>query len=254
MSTSDSTNPYFTANEQLAWAQNTGRSYTTDGNLLFPRSNGYGELGMIDTFGTRTPMLARDGSRWVATNVPGTPIVSTNAAAFAATTPALIIQNNNPLGGRYVYPVRVKLTATAIGTSSTNWDVQWLMDNVKRYSSGGTTISPTNPNPNVNAGATGAQVFFGALTAIAANASRIIAADRVRTVIKVIGDETVFEFGDSVPKAVGMPTDGTLQLSKTCQICPVGIPPQMSLLMYEYGASQAAAASFDMIVIEYDER
>lgn len=254
MSTSDTVNPLFTTNEQLAAWLNTGRSYSTDTSLVTPRSSGYGEQMMIDLFGARTPMIAREGSRWVTTNTPGTPITSTNAAAFAATTPALILQNNNPVGGRWVYPVRLKLTATAVGTSSTNWDVQWLVDNVKRYSSGGSTLTPTNSNLNVLAGATGAQVFFGALTATAANASRIIAADRVRTVIKVIGDETIFEFGNSVTKSVGMPTDGTLQLSKTVQVCPVAIPPQCSLLMYEYGASQAAAASFDMLALEYDER
>jgi hypothetical protein len=119
---------------------------------------------------------------------------------------------------------------------------------------GGTTLTPTNPNPNVLATATGAQVFFGALTATAATASRIIHAARMRTVVKVAGDESVFEFGSSVTKSVGMPTDGTLQLSKTEHVCPVAIPPQCSLLFYEYGASQAAGASFDFLVIEYDER
>jgi hypothetical protein len=76
----------------------------------------------------------------------------------------------------------------------------------------------------------------------------------VRTVIKVIGDETIFEFGNTATKSVGMPTDGTLQLSKTCSVPAIALPPQCSLLYYEYGASQGTAAQFDMLVLEYVER
>jgi hypothetical protein len=186
--------------------------------------------------------------------VPGTAIVDPNASGFVATTPAMVLFNSNPTGGAWIYPIRFKHVATAAGTSSTNWDVQWLIDTGNRWTSGGTLLTVTNPNLNVPTTKSGAVIHFGAVTAPAANASRIIYADRVRTVIKVIGDETIFEFGNTATKSVGMPTDGTLQLSKTCSVPAIALPPQCSLLYYEYGASQGTAAQFDMLVLEYVER
>jgi hypothetical protein len=251
---SDSVSTGGFANEQLAEWQTSGKGGTTEGGQAYDRSSLFGEKIVQNLHGVRTPMLAKEGSMWVATNVPGTPIVDPNASGFVATTPAMVLFNNNPTGGAWIYPVRFKHVATAAGTSSTTWDVQWIIDTGNRYTSGGTALTPVNVNPNVLSTKTGAVIHFGAVTAPAANASRIVYADRVRTVIKVIGDETIFEFGGSTPMSVGMPTDGTLQLSKVCQVPAIALPPQCSLLYYEYGASQGTAAQFDMLVLEYAER
>lgn len=254
--TSDSIAVGAFANDQLAdWGQSGGgRSTSAENSPAYARIGQRGESFVQNLHGLYTPALSREGSRWIATNVPGTAIVDPNASGFVATTPALVLFNGNPAGGAWIYPKRFKHVATAAGTSSTNWDVQWLVDTGNRYTSGGTLLTPVNSNLNVPNAKTAAVIHFGAITAPAANASRIVYADRVRTVIKVIGDETIFEFGNSGPMSVGMPTDGTLQLSKVCQVPALAIPPQCSLLYYEYGASQGTAAQFDMLVLEYDER
>lgn len=255
MSTSDTINGFLTANEQLAQYQTVGRSQTVEGQLEFQRGDGYGAMYVHSLMGTRVPMTAREGSYWVATNTPGTPITSTNVAAFGATTPALTLFNGNTVASnKYIYPVRMKVVCTAAGTSSTNWINQWLIDSGNRYSSGGSTLTPVSPNMNVASASTNATVKFGALTATAATASRIVGAHQVRTVISVVGDQYEYEFGGSTPGMAGMPLEGTLQLNTLIKLPAIALPPQCTLLWYEYGASQAAAKTFDYIQLEYVER
>ena len=256
MSTSDTTNALQTGNDQLAFSAQSGggKSSTIEGGFAYPRSSIYGEPIYQSLLGARTPAIAREGSRWVVTNTPGTPITDGNASGFVTTTPVFVLNNNNPSGGRWIYPVRFKMTATATGVSSTNIDALWYVDTGARYTSGGTALTPTNPNLNVAATLTSAKAYFGAITAPAQNAQRLIACDRLRTVIRVIGDEYLWEFGPSTQKSVGMATDGTAQVSKTVNVVPIALPPQSSLLLYVYGASQGTAGTWDMIECEYDER
>jgi hypothetical protein len=244
-----------TANKQLASNLSVGRGLVAEGALAYLRSSLYGELFVQSVMGDRVQAVADEGSYWVQHNVPGTPIVDTAAlTAFAATTPTMVLFNSNPVGGKSIYPTRFKCQVSAAGTNGTNWLNQWLVDTGNRYTSGGTQLTAANPNLGVNVGATGAVAHFGAITAPAANASRIVAASEMRTVIKVIGDEYTFEFGSSNPSSVGMPTEGTLQLHRTMQLPPVVLAPQQSLLWYEYAGSQSVAASFDYICLEYIER
>lgn len=256
MSTSDTVNQLLTANARLSAYFSVGKGAVAEGALIQgARSSIYSEQFVQNLMGTRTPALTDEGSYFTAMNVPQTAILDTAAlTAFAATTPTMVVFNNNAVGGRSLYPTRFRCSVSAAGTSGTNWLWQWLIDTGNRKTSGGTVL--TNANCNIGTTvASGCIATFGAITAPAANASRIIGAGVGRTVIKVIGDEYTFEFGNSAPVAgAGMPTDGTLQLTKTWQVPPVVIPPQCSLLWYEYGASQGTAAQFDNIAFEWTER
>lgn len=256
MANGDTSQPIPTANDQLAFAAQSGggKSAGTEGYTVYDRHSQYGEGIVQALHGARTPMLAREGSRFVVTNVPGTPITDGNASGFVTTTPVLALVNNNPVGGKWIYPVRFKMTATATGASSSNIDALWYVDTGNRYASGATALTPVSPNLNVSSTLTGAKAYFGAITAAAANAQRLIACDRLRTVIRVIGDEYLWEFGASTQKSVGMATDGSAQVSKTVNVVAVALPPQSSLLLYVYGASQGTAGTWDMIELEYDER
>lgn len=258
MSTSDTTNALLTINRGLAASGlTTGRASPGEGSLAYPRGLKYAENAVQNIMGTRVPALGDEGTAFVAANVPGTPIIDTAAlTGFVATTPTMVIFNNNSLASdRWVYPQRLKMNVAAAGTNGTNWLYQWLIDTGNRKTSGGTVLTNAALNLNVLNANSGAIVTFGAILAPAANASRIISSGIGRTVLKVIGDEYTFEFGNSAPIAsAGMPTDGTLQLSKTFQVPGPGIPPQCSMLFYEYAASQSVAASFDYITFEYVER
>ncbi len=257
MSTSDTTNALLTSNRYVGTSgQNNARAAALEGSLVYPRGLPYGEAAVQSIMGGRVPSLADEGSYFTAINVPQTAILdAATLTAFVATTPTLVAFNNNAVGGRSVYPTRLRMSVSAAGTSGTNWLWQWLLDTGNRKTSGGTVLTVANTNLNVLNTASGLITTFGAITAPAANASRIIGAGVGRTVIKVIGDEYTFEFGNSGAVAgAGMPTDGTLQLTKTWHVPPVVIPPQCSLLFYEYGASQGTAAQFDNIAFEYVER
>lgn len=256
MSTSDTVNQLLTVNARLASYFSVGKSATAEGALVQgARSSIYAEQYVQNVHGTRVPALADEGSYFTAMNVPQTAIVDGAAVtAFVATTPTLIAFNGNALGGKSVYPTRMRMNVTAAGTNGTNWLWQWLIDSGNRKTSGGTVLTNANMNMNTTT-ASGLVVTFGALLATAATASRIVGAGQGRSVIKVAGDEYTFEFGNSVAMAAaGMPTEGSLQLTKTWQVPPVVIPPQCSLLFYEYAASQSVAASFDNIAFEWTER
>jgi len=256
MSTSDTVNPLLTVNRQLAQYFTVGRSASAENGLVFPRGNPFGEQVVQSAYGARALGLPDEGSYWAACNVPQTAIADTAAlTAFAATTPTMVLFNaNSGASGKFIYPTRFRCTVAAAGTNGTNWLSQWLLDTGNRVTSGGTALTKANLNIG-NSGTSGATVTFGAITATAATASRIISPHQGRTVIKVIGDEYVFEFGTSTPAgATGMPSEGTLQLQRLFHVPPVALPPQCSLLWYEYAASQSVAATFDNICLEYIER
>ena len=254
MSTSDTTNALLTPNENLAEWLSTGKASTGEGGFTTMRSSSFGELMVQNLHGLRTPMLAKEGSQWVCTNAQGTAILDGNASAFSATAPTLSIVNNNAVGGKTIYVTRVHVTVVAVGTSSTNWVSRWIVDTGNRFTSGGTALTPTNPNLSVTAAATGAVINFGALLATAASANvRTINNRQLRVVVPSAGDEVTFEFGNTAPTSAGM-IDVAGQFSKVVQVVGVALAPQQSLLWYQFGASQGTARSFDNIDIEYIER
>ena len=255
MSTSDTVNPLLTVNEQMAAWYTVGRSASVEGSLVVPRSTAYGEQMFIDMYGTRTPYAARSGERWTTANTQGTPIVDGNQASFSATAPVMTIFNNNAVGGAWIYPVRLKMVVVAVGTSSTNLQGRWILDTGNRYSSGGSALTPTNANPQVTATKTGAVINFGAITATAASGTqRTINLHQMRVVIPSAGDEYTYEFGNSAPRSAAGAADAAGQLCKDEHVCPIGIPPQFTLLLYHFSGSQAAARSFDHIDFQHDER
>ena len=254
MSTSDTTNALLTANDQLSAFQALGRGKTAEGGLQFPRGSSYGETVMQSLMGAHTPLLAAEGSYWTASNVPGTPITNAIVTGFVATTPTLVLFNSNPVGGKSIYPVRFKTQIVAAGTTSSDFQGQILVDTGNRKTSGGTVLTAASPNLNVLNTATGAIITMGAITAPAANASRIIHAQKYRSVIKVASDRYTWEFGGSVPVAQGAPLEGTLQVDMVIQVAPVCLPPQCSLILYTYGTAMGTADSMDFSTFEYVER
>jgi hypothetical protein len=243
------------ADDQLAEWLGNGKSAAIETLSQYLRLSQMGEMMVQNLHGTRVPMLSREGSSWVVTNTQGTAITGQNVSAFGATTPALVLVNNNAAGsGIYIYPKSFSFTLSAVGTSSTNWLSRWLVDTGNRYTSGGSALTPTNPNLNVTATKTGALFYFGAITAPAANASRTVNLKQLRGVIPVIQDEVTFDFGNSVVMAPGQAEDGTAVLRQVVALPPIALAPQQSLLWYEWGASQAAARTFDNLQFEYVER
>lgn len=257
MSTSDTTNIYVTGTDQLAASGQSGSGVATgvQGGLVYPRGSTYGEMFTHSVFGGRDFVSAREGSRWVVSNTQGTPIVDGNPSGFVATTPNMVIVNNNPLGGAWLYPLSLCFDITAVGASSTNFLGQWIIDTGNRYSSGGSALTPQACNMNVLNGKTGALVYFGAVTASAATSSRVIDLHYLRSTIPVAGDVFTFEFGSTSPKPpTALLTSSTGQTDMVKKVTAVAIAPQTSLLWYAWGASEGTARSFDNINFQYIER
>ncbi len=233
---------------------------TTEGAQRPIRSSNRGELITQPLHGMKMYPVADEGSYYKANSpTPGTGIIDTAAlTAFVATTPTAVIYNSNAtvngVPGKSIYLDYMRLTVTAAGTSGTNWFQQHYIDQINRYTSGGSLLTAVNPNA-LSTATSGAVIHFGAITAPAAGANvRLVDHELGRTVIKVIGDTYLFDFGGSARASnAGMPTDGTLQLNKVFTCAPIVIGPGCSWVWYEWAASQGTAAGFE-VNIGYTER
>ena len=207
----------------------------------------YGEQVVQAITGSKLDGLANEGSYFTATNATlGTPLTGTAApTAFSATVALMALVNNASAGGKRIHLDWILLSPKAAGTNGTNFSFAMSGDKTVRYASGGTAITPVNPNLDSDA-ATVAQLYVGAVTASAASTSvRRLNHGTLRTVIKVIGDQYLFTFGSSVPALPGMPLEGTLQAAIHTPCPPVILGPGHSFLLHELAASQSVAATWE---------
>lgn len=218
-----------------------------DGIPVLSRGSKYGEAFATLLQGAKNHALVDEGAYYTAVNATaGTAIIDTAALiAFVTTTPTMTVFNSNAPGGKSIYLDWFRLNVVAPGASGTNWAWAMYLDTTNRYTSGGTAITPNNANIS-SSQTSGATINFGAITAAAAVGQRKIVAQPARTVLKVAGDEYLWKFGEQSVPAPGMPMEGTLQLARQFAAPPVVIPPQCTFLFYEWGASQATAASFEL--------
>lgn len=204
----------------------------------------------------KTHALAREGSYFV-TNNAQTGIAMTATAAFAATTPFVVIQNNDQAGGKSIFLDYINLVTTAAGSAAsglTTIQAALVVDSILRYSSGGTNLSSLRVSPNMrltNASSV-AGVYCGAITAVAAGAlARVLCGLRIvrpcvsATVADVVGETKMFNFG-GVEAAI----NGSITIANANNVPvpmpPVIIGPQQSALLYLFyaAAGTPVAASY----------
>lgn len=194
---------------------------------------------------------ADEGSYFTATNISlGTAISGTAApTAFSATVALLSVYNQqtattNP--SKRISLEWIALEVRAAGTNGTSFQFAMSADTGQRYASGGTSLSPVNPNMDSTASSI-AQVICGALTATAATQQvRRIKHGQIRPVIKVIGDVYLFTFGQPTVSPSGADIGGT-----NVQLIPVHCPPvilgaNQSFLLHEVAPSQSVAATYEV--------
>lgn len=219
------------------------------------RANGYGEKYFVPV-GLKKYPLAEDGAYWVALNpTPGTGIAGHAApTTFDNTKPFILIKNNAPVapGAKNIYLDMIKLALTVAGSGGTLNLATHAIDAGAGYTSGGSALSPVNPNGNIGIGSN-AVIYAGAAVATAnAGAQRVIANQRLRTPISVVGDVTLFDFGGA-PIVSGMALEGTTELERVVVCPPVVIPPQGWYKLVLWRASQSGANSYE-VEISYWER
>lgn len=209
--------------------------------------------------------LADEGAFFVATNpTVGTGIATTTSvvddaatasATHAQNVPVMYIANRNSAtdpNSKSIYLRYLRMLVTAAPTSATFWNFAIRADNVARYTSGGSLITPVNINTG-SSNTSGAQIYFGAVVTAnlpSAN-SRLITTGAVQSTIPVVKDLWMFTFGDS-----SMPTNVlTASAAKNITIpCgPIIIAPGWNIAIEMWGTSNAGAPAWEF-ELGYAER
>ena len=218
----------------------------TDGSIQpdLSRRSGYGEEYVLP-FG---PQIAADeGSYHVLRNTtPGTGIAGAAApTTMDNTKPFILLRAGAQLRA---YLDFIKLVVTAAGTAGTLNYATHILDDGAGYTSGGEDLVQVNPSGD-GGNISGLLIFkAGAVVATAGGSQRIIAHQRARTVIPVVGDVLLFTFGRSEPALSGMALEGTTELERVIHCPPVILAPSNWYKLVLWRAGQTAAASYEVEV------
>lgn len=194
--------------------------------------------------------LADEGSYFVATNpTPGTGVLTDADAADVNHTEAflLLYNGNTAASAKRVYLDYLKIQVTVPGASGTTTRYFSTIDNINRYSSLGTAITPKNPNMD-SSNATGVTLYAGATVATAGSAQmRLVGHGSLRGgVIAVAGDTFMVDFaGDRTAPVSNLAYAGTDICNANVRHCPVILGPGQTWCFSVYGASQATAAEYE---------
>lgn len=218
-------------------------SVTADSVNATMRTSRYGE---VLTSSLNAHLLSDEGSYFVATNpTVGTGVTGIAASdGFDATESFLHIRNTET--NKRIYLDYIKLQATAAGTNGTNWSYAMTTDRgATRYTSGGSSITPVNPNLAASASAPSATIRAGALVTTAASADvRLVSSGLLRTAIKVVGDTVLFTFGRVTGPIANLAQAGTAICNLVVPAPPVVLGENDQFLLHEFGASQTVGAAY----------
>ena len=210
------------------------------------RRSGYGEPYVIP-FGPR--VSADEGAYFIARNAtPGTGIAGHAACTTHDTEKAFImLQNNAETGGPRVYLDYLKLQVTAAGSSGTLNYATHTVDRNRTYLSGGGNLTIVNVSQDSARSSVLTVAKVGAVVPGEANTTnaRIVAHARARTVIPVIGDVLLFNFGGD-PVNTGAVMAGTTELERVIHCPPIVLGPGHSYHLVLWRASQSGAASYEV--------
>ncbi len=225
-----------------------------DGSEQLARGDRYGSPIVMPIYPDFSG-LVDEGSYYVVTaSAVAGPII----ASYAATTPMLLVQNNdsNPAAtaGKRIFLDFIKWQVTTAPASGTNAQFQINTDTIPRFSSGGTVQSPVNVNTGAN-NASIAKVYLGTPTALAAGANvRLLDQGTLRTVIPAIGDIMIMNFG-GVEKVVP-PTAISAAGPAIFSYCvpPVAVDPGHAFMLTLFFASNSVTGQSANWTIGFWER
>ena len=209
----------------------------------------HGNLEVQQHLQTTHPVAAA-GQYFVATN----PTVSTAVAyavqaSFSETVPYIILRTKAGYPQRkLIYLEYIKLITAVTPASSTSAQFAITIDNIDRLSTGGTDITPQNPNmsaPRESA----CTLTVGTPTATAnSGARRLIARGLLRSAIPVTGDTYMLNFGN-MEKSTGQVISGTSAIGAMYHCPPVvleaGNQVQSCLLHLWFPSNVTTAATFE---------
>lgn len=234
---------------QVARAK-TAYSASADGVSVLPRTSGYGDQ-YVQPVHSKMQSLCDEGSYFLARNpTPGTGLATIAApTALDDTKPFILLKNEYATTlspSRRIYLDYLKLICTAAGTAGASINVSVKIDaaGVDRYTSGGSAITPVNPNMDSSA-VSSLRVHAGALVTTAANGARLLYHQQMRTVIPVVGDTYLFNFGQNQGAVGSMIAAGTAIAMQAFQMGPVVLGPGQFSTIHVWLPSQSAASSYE---------
>lgn len=205
-------------------------------------------------FATKPDFQVARGQLWGGTNpTPGTGIAQAVSATFAETAALAMLRNIDTKairdGGRIIIPRYLRLITTVVPASATDAHLAIAVDDINRYTSGGSALTPGNSRSDQLALTTQSGRFdFGALVAPAAGANRkLITRKSIKRAIPVVGDEYVIIFGDVSEGTPQLLTGAAAQVF-TVTTDPIALIPggNHSLLFHLWYTSNAATpASYE---------
>lgn len=228
-----------------AWGDKPSRS-TAAGEKRDLRATLYGDA-VTAPLGKPRVQLADEGSYFVANNTTPLTAIAGIAAANGIddTEQYFFLRNTN--SDKRIYLDYLMMQVSAVGTNGTNTTYVMKADKnaQSRYTSGGSAITPANVNL-AESNSAGVELYAGAVVTAAASADqRTIASGQLRSVIKVAGDQYLFDFGgDPASPSQYSTTIGTAIAHIRVPCPPVVLGPGDCWTFQINAASQTVAASF----------
>ena len=225
-------------------------------NDIGVRQWSYGEV-VTQPMVRKNAALSDEGTYWTL-NSAQTGITPPLATGFVATTPSLVIFNNDTrkLALDYVNLAQIVAVTSTSSTAGAPCPMAIVIDTGNRYSSGGTALTLQNTNQNNQAPKPQISAYYGAITATAASsAAQTPVGYRVRrptastSALTVLGDDFYFNFGG---------VEGMLAQSITIAnatlisqpLPPIVIGFNQSVLIYEWWPNSTPAGGASGVVPE----
>lgn len=202
--------------------------------------------------------LVDEGAYFVTTNpTVGTAVATTTSvvddaatasATHAQNVPVMHIVNTGSLGdvnAKSIYLKYLRMMLVQVPTSATTWRFAIRVSKTPRFTStaAGTTLTPVNANMS-SQNSSVATVYFGAVVTALATDNRLISNGTVGSVIPVTLDVWTFTFGDVVQPTNFLNGSASAK-NVTLSLPPVVIPPGCNMNFEMWGASNAAAPSWE---------
>lgn len=215
-----------------------------DGGVTTPSRTGtYLEAYVLALTG-KEMFFADEGSYNMAlTPTPGTGVIGTvSIAAITDVSPTAVFYNASTT--KRIYPQFLNLHETVVSTSGSRVQFTFYLDNINRWTSGGTALV----NGNTNSGGsvdTSLVSHVGAVVSPAQNAKVLIDHVVFRGAIDVVEDQYEFVFAGNT----GMTGSGAAVVTTvqhiTKHLPPVCILPGHSMVMHQWAGSQANAPTYE---------
>lgn len=229
-----------------------------EGSEVSTRASKYGDIS-VQSIVNKNHLLADEGSYFVTTNpTPGTGIAFVVSAAASETAGYfLAIINGSSQGdpsAKSIYLDYLRLIPTVAPASGTSGRFFWKSDVAAKYTSGGSALTPVNPNSG-NGNTSVAAVKAGALTTVAASGvARLLSHGVLRGAIPVVNDEYVFDFGGAEAAGGSIITSGTNVQRMGIPVPPIVIGPGMMVGLQLWFPSNSATGLSAELELAHWER